>query len=554
LVCSFQLIALPCDFARTIWAEFGSNPVLFQTTNPKNTSIRFSYRLTGAIQPYTKLREFCMFRGSAFMAIKLTCPECGKRMTMNFETTTVYCPECGYRPSTGLDERAEQIRAKGPRPEVSISNEKDINIRAVSLFDTAQDYLFQDKKAEALRSLQEAIDLQPDFLDAHLWIAKISDDEQVKRDHLGSVLAYDPGHTEAMRMLLVLNGRLTPEQAARTYDDNDLQVQRAEAPVTVETATLKCPKCKGDLTVDDATGNVKCRFCGYTGIKSASRDVGAVPLVAGMLQRKAQAVKWVVGERLLECDECGASRTITGNQLSARCPFCGSNHVIEKDALGSFEQPEGLIPFKISRDEAGARIKEHLKTFSERVKGWFDSNKVSSATLNGYYLPFWLFDATVEISRTVIANNPSGDRNRRQREPYQRTTLNDALYDVEICAVKSPPPELMHQLGDYQPDEIVAYTPELLAKYPAQLYTLDVDRAALDAHSIISNVMRSKHNIRESGDVSVSVFSNIQQMSFRLVLTPVWIAQLVEVDKDHRVALVNGQTGKVVLGKTEKHQ
>src|SRR6185369_14050132 len=112
--------------------------------------------------------------------IKLTCPECGERMTMDFATTTVYCPHCGHRPTTGLNERAEQIRAKGPRPNVTISNEKDINTRALSLFYTAHDYLFQEKKAEALRSLEEAIDLQPDFLDAHLWMAKISDDEQVK--------------------------------------------------------------------------------------------------------------------------------------------------------------------------------------------------------------------------------------------------------------------------------------------------------------------------------------------------------------------------------------
>jgi DNA-directed RNA polymerase subunit RPC12/RpoP len=487
------------------------------------------------------------------MAIKLTCPQCGERMTMDLATTTVHCPHCGYHPTTGLDERAEQVRAKGPRPNVTISNEKAINPRAVSLFYTAQDYLFQDKRPEALHSLQEAIDLQADFLDAHLWIAKISDDEQVKRDHLGSILAYDPGHTEAMRMLLVLNGRLTPEQAARTYGYNEPQVRQAAAPVTTETTALKCPKCKGDLTVDEATGQVKCRFCGYTAAKPVHQDVGSESLVAAMLERKAQAVKWVIGERLLECGECGAARTIAGNQLSARCPFCGSNHVIEKDALGSFEQPEGLIPFKISREQAGAHIKEHLKSFGERVKGWFDSNKVASAALSGYYLPFWLFDAMVEVSRTIIVNNPSGDRSRQPRDPYQRTTLNDALYDVEVCAVKSPLPELTHQLGDYHPGEMVAYDPELLARYPAQLYTVDFDQAALEAHGIISDIMRAKHKVAESSDVTVNVFSKIQQMSFRLVLAPVWIAQMVEVDKDRRIALVNGQTGKVVLGKTEKY-
>ena len=46
----------------------------------------------------------------------------------------------------------------------------------------------------------------------------------------------------------------------------------------------------------------------------------------------------------------------------------------------------------------------------------------------------------------------------------------------------------------------------------------------------------------------------IQNMSFRLVLLPVWVASLMEDDGDVRAALVNGQTGKVALGKAEKRQ
>jgi hypothetical protein len=52
--------------------------------------------------------------------------------------------------------------------------------------------------------------------------------------------------------------------------------------------------------------------------------------------------------------------------------------------------------------------------------------------------------------------------------------------------------------------------------------------------------------------VTINVFTSIQQLSFRLVLMPVWIATLVEEDFDVRTALVNGQTGKVVLGKAQK--
>lgn len=486
------------------------------------------------------------------MGIQLTCPNCHERMTFDLATTTVRCKHCGYQPSTGLDDRAAELRARGPRPSVSISNENEINPRAVSLFYTAHDFLFDNQKADALRALQSAVDIQPDFLDAHLWIAKISDDPATKREHLSVILAYNSGHMEATRMMLVLNGRLTPEQAARTYDDHEPFLQTAEGPVATETATLRCPNCKGDLSVDDASGEVFCRFCGYRSAKPGHSDSGGDLLLAAMLERRATPVKWLIGERLLHCNECGAERTLTASQLSMRCPFCGSNHVIEQDALGSFEQPDGLIPFTISREQAGACIKEQLRSFSERVKGWFDQNKVASATLSGYYLPFWMFDASVEINQTRIVNNSSNDRRSPNRPAYSHNKLNDAMYDLEVCAVQSPLPALTCQLGDYHLGEMVAYDPTLLAKYPAQLYTIDFDKAALEARTLISHHMRAKYGVSESREVSVNVFSNIQQMSFRLVLAPVWIAQLVEEDHDHRTALVNGQTGKVVLGKAEK--
>ncbi len=41
-------------------------------------------------------------------------------------------------------------------------------------------------------------------------------------------------------------------------------------------------------------------------------------------------------------------------------------------------------------------------------------------------------------------------------------------------------------------------------------------------------------------------------MTFRLLLLPVWIALLAEQDGDRRIGLVNGQTGKVALGKAQK--
>lgn len=495
------------------------------------------------------------------MGIKLTCPQCGKRMTFDFETSIMRCQHCGYERGTGLDERAAEIRAKGKRPSVSIANEDKLSPRAISLFYTAHDYLFDEQRAKAIDALQDALGIEPHFAEAHLWMAKLSNDEKAKREHLSAVLANEPNHLEATRLMLVLNGRLTPEQAERSRNEHGPEIKVAENPVGTTTTVLKCPNCGGDLTIDEWTGQVKCKFCGYSRQQTNGHS-GEDSLVAALLERRAQAVKWVVGERLLHCNECGAERTMSTNQLSTRCPFCGSNHVIEQDALNSFQQPDGLIPFHISRDEAGTRIKAQLKKIGEKLKGWFDDNQIARATLNGYYLPFWVYDATVEVIRTrtymAVDNSWQGGTLRYATVPQQMTnreTYTEIPSEVEVCAVKSPPLELTRKLGDYDLNEIVTYDPELLAKYPAQLYSLDFDEAALEARSLISTTMRAKYGRRETNEdnnFSISVFNNFLTMNFQLVLLPVWIANLVEVDQDKRTALVNGQTGLVALGKTEK--
>lgn len=490
------------------------------------------------------------------MGINLTCPECGERMTYDLQSQTVLCKQCGHNPweaDQSLEERMVEVKAHGPRKAVTRYHRGPVTPSADSVFETGHDYLHQGNKPEALRAFKRAVDYQPDFIDAHLWIAQVADDPKVKRDHLETVLAYDSGNLEATRLLLVLDGRMTPEQAARTYHYNNPELKQVETPVATETTALLCPACQGHLTIDDVSGRVECRFCGYSGHmeKKPAHD-GAELLTVALLERKAQSVKWVIGEWLLHCNQCGAERTIPSRKLSETCPFCGSNHVIVKDVLDSFEQPDGLIPFKITAEEAVEQIKESLKSFSERLKGWLDNNKVASARLEGVYLPFWAFDALVDVTRTTIDNRMPEYRG-QQRNPYTSITTTDAQNDVLVCGVTSPSPILTAKLGNYDLDALAPYQPKLLAKYPAELYSIDFDKASLEARSIVSANMRKRHHqATHNSEVQVNIYTAVRQMSFRLLLLPVWVATLTEVDGDLRSALVNGQTGQVALGKTEK--
>jgi hypothetical protein len=107
-------------------------------------------------------------------------------------------------------------------------------------------------------------------------------------------------------------------------------------------------------------------------------------------------------------------------------------------------------------------------------------------------------------------------------------------------------------LGEFELDSMLPYEPNLLAKYPAELYDIDFDEASLEARGRASEQMREENLSSKDSNVDMTVSTMVIQMTFSLVLMPVWVATLTERDGDLRTALVNGQSGRVALSKARK--
>src|SRR5438094_7931658 len=102
------------------------------------------------------------------MTFNMTCPQCGKRMTIDFSTSVVSCPNCGYvRPDeiAHLEDTIDSAKAQSPRPSVEITYAGEITPSALAAFETGQDCLYKGNKDAALKSFLRAADYQPDFID-----------------------------------------------------------------------------------------------------------------------------------------------------------------------------------------------------------------------------------------------------------------------------------------------------------------------------------------------------------------------------------------------------
>lgn len=490
------------------------------------------------------------------------CPECHAEGSLYIaDDRRMTCRLCGHK-APPAEPLPTKIPAHPPAAASIVPKRKftvsyglthvgPVDVWARAAYDSGLQYVRQENWADALKSFKRAVESQRDFLDAHLWIARVSEDMEERRKHLGEVLARSPSHAEAIRELMLLNEEITEEEAVRAANvAYDPQRVDAEVPVSVRTEILACPKCGGELTTAENGTQAVCAYCGYTEKARIKKDYGMKSVAMELIRKRGQAVVWAVGEHLLQCRTCGAERTFPPGRIAARCPFCSSKHVIQKDTLESFQQPDGVVPFAISEEQASKNLHKALNTRVERLKGLFINNAIKQTQLEGVYLPCWYFDTVLQVTRTLHDKRSHRDSAMAMRQENMTEMANDVM----VFGVKSPPSRMLEQMGQYSLETLTPYEPSLLAKYSAEIYTLDFDAASLHARGKISQQMREFYGYTDEpfGDVTVTVHTLVQQMSFRLVLLPVWVAALLEADGDIRPALVNGQTGKVVLGKSRK--
>lgn len=489
------------------------------------------------------------------MPFDFTCLHCGGKMEVSRKYGKIQCTSCGKfmdgtepTPDMVNPHDAANTNASGQSWTMGgVLYRGEMSPWLDTLVSTLRTNLYEGDRKAALRTCERLLDMEREFLDAHLWIAKLHPDEAVQREHLEQLLALSPRNIEAQRMLLVLNGEITAEEAVRAADHYHDNVQETADAVESDTESLLCPICRGTLTVTDE-GGVECAFCGYA---DATADRAVKPnrdtsLAVAMIKQRGKAVRWKVGERMVHCHECGAERVLPQGKMSSRCPFCNSMNVVVEDVLGAFRQPDALVKFRVRKSSVEQMIEEQLDSRMEKLKGWFIQNKVKEIRYQGVFLPYWLFD----IFGEVIVRDDFNDKSNHP-EGFERWEEVAQLQDAHVPAVKSPPRAMLEKIGRFDMRDAVGYSPKLLSKFAAELYTVDFDRASLLVRDVFRRAMTDKYPDLNP-NVKRTLTTRIDHMDMKLVLMPVWVVTLIEVDEDVRTALVNGQTGKLVMGRAQK--
>jgi DNA-directed RNA polymerase subunit RPC12/RpoP len=326
-----------------------------------------------------------------------------------------------------------------------------------------------------------------------------------------------------------------------------------------------CANCGAQLRYAPGQTSLTCEHCGHVQAiapeapRTRARALQELDLARGL--RDDLAKTDMVEVRSTSCPNCGAKVEITGATHATECPFCATPVVLDTGTERHIK-PQALVPFVLTEAEARTAMIRWMGSL------WFAPGTLleyarKGRALNGIYVPFWTFDADTASRysgergeyyyETRTVNVRVNGRMERREERVRKTRwyptsgrVSRDFDDVLVMASRSLPARLGNELTPWDLDALTAYTPEFLAGFQAEGYTVALADGWREAQDRMSNVIREDVRRDIGGDEQRihDVDTDWSDETFKHILLPVWMAAYKYNGKSYRF-LVNGQTGEV---------
>ncbi len=319
----------------------------------------------------------------------------------------------------------------------------------------------------------------------------------------------------------------------------------------------KCPCCGGAIAFDSAVQKMKCPYCDtefemetLKGYDSALKEDQPDEMEWDNTQGESWQEGEVGGLHAYVCKSCGGEIACDENTAATFCPYCGNPVVLTGQLAGELK-PDTVIPFKLDKEAAKAKLKVHCEGKRLLPKVFKDENHINE--IKGIYVPFWLFDAVAKANMRYKATKLrmwSDSEYEYTEISYFAVSRGGSIRFEKIPADGSTkmPDDVMDSLEPFDYKDMVDFQTAYLAGYLADKYDVDAKQSEERVND------RIKKSTQDVFDATVKGYSTVtkEAVSIRLkdtkvqyALFPVWILNTTWNGKNYLFAM-NGQTGKMV--------
>ncbi|UWZ34040.1 hypothetical protein Drose_22580 [Dactylosporangium roseum] len=314
-----------------------------------------------------------------------------------------------------------------------------------------------------------------------------------------------------------------------------------------------CAGCGANVEFAPGTSVLRCPYCGHeTMLAAPTREVREHDWAqfAG-LPRKPVAL---LAKHVFTCRNCGAQTE--SDAISDRCRFCGAAVVAEVNPDDQVV-PEAVLPFALDKRQ----LRESLgKWASSR---WFAPSELKKVTeaesAKSTYLPHWTYDSrTISHyqgqrgehyweTETYTENGEQKTRQVRKTRWYHASgTVGRTFDDVLVAGTTKVTEKHLDALEPWPLTDAEPYRPEYLVGHETLRYDVEPETGLEHAKRKMAAVIERDCRDDIGGDEQRvdHVDTEYHDMTFKLMLLPVWLACYVYAGKTYNIQ-VNGRTGEV---------
>ncbi|GAA6179944.1 hypothetical protein NBRC116594_13820 [Shimia sp. NS0008-38b] len=334
--------------------------------------------------------------------------------------------------------------------------------------------------------------------------------------------------------------------------------QPAPPPLPKETTRFPCPQCGADYRFAPREAKLVCDHCGHeeateTGDRAAA--IAELDFKAALAQQLPVAE--VIETRVTSCPNCAAHVVFDGDTHATECPFCATPVVVDT-GTHRLIKPRAVLPFQIAERTAHDAMNDWLG------KLWFAPNGLQDYArkgrkMNGIYVPYWTYDADTKsaysgergtiyyVTETVMRDGKPEQR-KVQKIRWRPASGHVARWfdDILVLGSKALPKKYTDALQPWDLSDLEPYTPEFLAGFQAEGYSVDLEHGYEEARRQMDRAIRRDVAFDIGGDRQRihSVQTAVNDVTFKHILLPVWMAAYKYRGTSYRF-VVNGQTGRV---------
>ena len=319
----------------------------------------------------------------------------------------------------------------------------------------------------------------------------------------------------------------------------------------LKSSNSQCANCGGNLTFNPATQKLKCLNCGSEfGFNRTRKQVKH--LIKETNENASSHREWAKDLKAVRCNTCGAKVMLSGLEITQKCPYCGSDYVVDTDSLAGLK-PDVVLPFSITEQQAGELFKKVVKK-KLFVPRSFKKN-LPIENIRGLYLPIFTFDADAyveydgELEKDKEKKNSKGEtvkytetfRIYGDKNFYQRDWVSESSSKISQKDI--------NELLPFDFNETYAYTNDFLRGYPVEHYEESMMSNYRDTQECMKTQMKSdilsQYDYDRVKTFNMKISWSNELYSYRLM--PVYCIDLKYKNKPYNT-YVNGQTGKVGKG------